>query len=433
MKHIITALAIWGITTTAVAADKLIVISPHRKSIQDEFIPKFKEHYKAAFKTDVEVEWIDQGGTADDVKFVRAKFQKNPATTGIDIFWGGGTAVFMELAGDKLLAPYTLPKPLDTEVPQSAAGVPLFDSSKTWYASAMSSFGIFFNRKLLKMDGITEPTTWDDLADPKYKGQITLADPRRSGTANTMNTIILQALGWDKGFDLLTRIAGNNRIFTHSSSDPIKAVVSGDASASMVIDFYAVSKIADLGKDNLGFIMPPGQTILDPDPVAILKGAPNRTVAERFVNYVLSPEAQKLLILPKGAEGGPKLEALGRMAINTTAYAQTEGKRATDFNPFKQKAFLKLDLAKAAKMQRVFNDLIGAIHIDTHGDLKEAWAAIVKGGMKADDLATFAKPPVNEAELLALSDKWDDDVFRNKTINTWVEASKSKYKKLASK
>jgi hypothetical protein len=164
-----------------------------------------------------------------------------------------------------------------------------------------------------------------------------------------------------------------------------------------------------------------------------LKGAPNRTVAERFVNYVLSSDAQKILILPRGAEGGPKLEALGRMAINTTAYAQTEGKRATDFNPFNQKAFMKLDLAKAAKMQRVFNDLIGAIHIDTHGDLKDAWAAIVKNGMKPEDIATFSKPPVSEAELLALADKWGDDVFRNKTINTWVEASKSKYKKLAGK
>jgi len=433
MKHIISALVLWGITTTAIAADKLIIISPHRKSIQDEFIPKFKEHYKKTFKTDVVVDWIDQGGTSDDVKFIRAKFKSNPATSGVDIFWGGGTAVFMELAQSDLLAPYSLPKPLDTEVPQSAAGVPLFDDSKTWYASAMSSFGIFYNRKLLKMDGISEPGTWNDLADPKYRGQITLADPRRSGTANTMNTIILQALGWDQGFDLLTRIAGNNRIFTHSSSDPIKAVVSGDASASMVIDFYAVSKIADLGADNLGFTIPPGQTILDPDPVAILKGAPNRTVAERFVNYVLSPEAQKLLILPRGSEGGPRHEALGRMAINTTAYTQTDGKRATDFNPFKQKAFMKLDLVKAAKMQRVFNDLIGAIHIDTHHDLKNAWAAIVKRGMKADEIATFSKPPVSEAELLALADQWGNDVFRNRTINAWVEASKTKYKTLAGK
>lgn len=433
MKRLLMSMLLCSVASPVFAADKLIIISPHRKSIQDEFIPKFREYYKATYKTDVTVDWLDQGGTSDDVKFLKAKFHRNPATSGVDIFWGGGTAVYMEMAGDKLLAPYTLPAPLDKDVPQSAAGVPLYDSSKTWYASAMSSFGIFFNRKLLKMDGIPEPTTWEDLTNPKYRNQLTLSDPRRSGTANTMNTIILQAMGWDKGFDLLTKVAGNNRLFTHSSSDPIKAVVSGDASASMAIDFYAVSKIADLGPENLGFTMPAGQTILDPDPIAILKGAPNRTVAERFVQYVLSPEAQKLLILPKGVEGGPRLEALGRMAINTKAYDQTEGKRATDFNPFKQKAFLQLDLVKSAKMQRVFNDLIGAIHIDTHHDLKDAWAAIIKRGMKADEVAEFAKPPVSEQELLALADKWGDDVFRNKTINAWVESSRAKYKKLAGK
>jgi hypothetical protein len=145
---------------------------------------------------------------------------------------------------------------------------------------------------------------------------------------------------------------------------------------------------------------------------------------------VLSADAQKLLILPKGAAGGPKLETLGRMAINTKAYDETDGKRISDFNPFKQKSYLKLDAEKAAKLQRIFNDLIGAIQVDTHTELKAAWDAVVKRGAKAEDVAALAKPPVTEKELLDLAAKWDDDVFRNKTINAWVEFAKSKYKKL---
>src|SRR5690606_5337699 len=117
------------------------------------------------------------------------------------------------------------------------------------------------------------------------------------------------------------------------SSDPIKAVVSGDAAAAMAIDFYANAKIADLGENNLGYKVPPGQTIIDPDPIAILKGAPNLEVARRFVNYVLSADAQKILMLPKGTKGGPKLSYLGRMAVNTKAYQETEGKRVDSYNP----------------------------------------------------------------------------------------------------
>lgn len=431
MKRLILGLMAGLVASSGFASDTLIIISPHRKSIQDEFLPVFKEYYKNTFKTDVQVEWVDQGGTSDDIRFVRAKFSRTPKTSGVDIFWGGGATAFLELENDKLLAEYKLPADLSKEVPKEAAGVPLSGKSRSWYATALSSFGIFYNKKVLKMDRLPEPASWDDLAKPDFRAQLTLTDPRRSGTAAVMNTILMQSRGWEQGWELLARIAGNTRSFTHSSSDPIKAVVSGDAAASMAIDFYATPKITDLGEENLGFVLPAGQTILDPDPVAILKGAPNRLVAERFVAWVLSVPAQTLLMLPKGTAGGPQKEALGRMSVNTRAYDVTEGRRMSPFNPFKQNAFLIVDLNKAAKTQRVFNDLMGATQIDTHAELKAAWTAVVKRGLKPDEVKAFAQPPISEDELTQLAAKWDDDVLRNKTINDWVEFAKAKFKKLS--
>ena len=427
----VICLLIGLVSANALATEKIVVLSPHRKSIQDEYVPAFKAFYQATYHSDVEVDWIDQGGTSDDVRFLKAKFEKNPATSGVDIFWGGGTATFLDLNKDKLLAPYDLPANLKKEIPETSGGVAFYDASKTWYASAMSSFGIFYNKKVLQLEKLPEPKTWADLADPKYKGHLTLTDPRKSGTANTMNNIVLQSLGWEKGWEMLTAIAGNTRTFTQSSSDPIKAVVSGDAAAAMTIDFYATPKIDELGKDNLGFIMPEGQTVIDPDPIAVVKGAPNKIAAERFMAFVLSADAQKILILPKGAAGGPKLSTLGRMAINPRAYDETNGKRVSEANPFKAQKFMKLDLEKSTKLQRVFNDLVGAIQVDTHNDLKSAWDAIVKRGAKPADLAALAKTPVSENELLQLADKWGDDVLRNKTINAWVDFAKTKFKKLA--
>lgn len=430
MYRIALGLIMAVFASQAVAAGKLVVLSPHRKSVQDEFVPAFKDYYKATYKEDIDVEWLDQGGTSDDVRFLRAKFEKNPATSGVDIFWGGGTSTFLDLEKEKLLARFDLPADLKKEIPETAAGVQFYDASHTWYASAMSSFGIFVNKKALKLEGLKEPTTWEDLADPKFRGQLSLTDPRKSGTANTMDNIVLQTLGWEKGWQLLTALAGNTRTFTQSSSDPIKAVVSGDATASMVIDYYASPKIAEIGSDNLAFALPAGKTIIDPDPVAIVKGAPNAKAAERFVSWVLSANAQQLFLLPKGAPGGPKIAAMGRMAVNPKAYEQTEGKRVSPNNPFKGAAFFKLDLAKAAKLQRVFNDLIGATQVDTHAELKAAWEAVIKRGSKPAEVAALAQPPVTEDELLKLADKWDDDVLRNKTINSWVEFAKAKFKKL---
>jgi ABC-type Fe3+ transport system substrate-binding protein len=425
-------LVIAGYSSSLLAEDKLVIISPHRKSIQDEYVPAFKQYYKAKFKTDVAVDWIDQGGTSDDIRFIRAKFKNNPKTSGLDIFWGGGSQAFNELGGDNLLASYDLPPEIKKQIPSEIAGVPMYDTKKkvTWVGSALSSFGIFFNKRLMKMEKLAEPKTWNDLGSPKFKNQLSLTDPRRSGTATIMNFIVLEAAGWDKGWELLTTINANTKAFTQMSSDPIKAVVSGDAAASMAIDFYAIAKVSDLGEGNLGFILPEGQTVLDPDPIAVLKGAPNAKVAERFMEYVLSVDGQKLLVLPKGKAGGPKISALGRMSVNSKVYEETEGIRSSEINPFKLKNFLKLDAEKNATLQRTFNDLIGAVHVDTHKELKLAWDAVIKKGSDAKLLAAMSKPPITKKELEAMAKKWDDEVFRNNKINEWVNYARKNYEKI---
>ena len=78
-------------------------------------------------------------------------------------------------------------------------------------------------------------------------------------------------------------------------------------------------------------------------------------------------------------------------------------------------------------MQRVFNDLVGAILVDTHHDLKKGWKKLQKSGASPEKLQ-LSKPPVSEKEFFALAAKWDDGVFRNKTINQWVSYAKQKYK-----
>ena len=415
---------------SALAKDHLVIISPHRKSLQQAFLPAFKDYYKKTFGTDVEVDWLDQGGTSDDLRFVKAKFKSQKSTSSVDVFWGGGTAVFTELDRLGFLDPYVLAKDLRQDLPKKVATVPLTTANEAWHASAMSSFGIFFNKKVLPMEGLPEPKLWTDLADSKFMGQISLADPRRSGSANTMNNIIIQSLGFEKGMELLTIIGGNTRTYTHSSSDPIKGVVSGDVAVAMAIDFYATAKISELGEANLGLNLPQGQTVLDPDPIAVLRGAPNKKVARRFVDYVLSADAQKSLVLPKGVPFGPRGPTIGRFAVNTRTYAETDGKRLVKQNPFKGGDFFQYDAKKASKMQEIMNDLVGAVIIDTHRDLKKAWKAVVKSGVTPAKLKAIGQMPVTEAELLAAAEKWSDNVYRNKTINSWVAFSKKKYQKL---
>ncbi len=433
-KILLSWVIFFGFISFTFAEDKLVIISPHRKSIQDEFIPKFKEWYKNNFKNEVTVDWLDQGGTSDDIRFLKAKFNANPKSSGVDIFWGGGSATFMDLARDGLLSEYKLPSDLEKQVPKEVAGVALMDPKGKWYGVALSSFGLFFNKKLLVMDKLPEPKKWEDLADPKYFNQISLTDPRRSGSYSTMNELLILTFGWKKGWEVLTAIAANTKQFAHSSSDPIKAVVSGDVALSMAIDFYALAKIGDLGESNLGFVLPEGQTVLDPDPIALIKGAPNQKIAESFIQFVLSKDPQKLWVLNKGEKEGPLLSTLGRMAVNQETYKETEGKRTTPINPFSQKGYVKPDVEKSSKWKVPMDDLYGALLVDLHQELKAAWKNVVSNpNMKDEMLKRLAETPVTEEELLKYAEKWEDPKFRNEKINEWVLFSRAKFQKIAKK
>lgn len=421
---------VWGFEL--LAKETLVIISPHRKSIQSETVPLFEAYYKKKFKKEVKVEWLDQGGTSDDLRFVNAKFAANPKTSGIDIFWGGGNTAFDDLKNSGLLQAYELPKELRKLVPAKLAGIEISDPKNYWHGTAVSTFGIFYNNFLLKRLKLEVPKTWTDLTKPKYFGHISVTDPRRSGSASTMNFIILDSLGWDKGWQTLHELAGNTKRFTHSSSDPIKDVMSGAARIAMAIDFYALAKVADLGPQKVNFSIPEDHSVFNPDPIAILKGAPNQKIAQEFVKFALSVDAQKVLMLKTTEKDGPKRSNLGRLAVNRQAYEQTEGRRIQNFNPFTKGVRVRgLDTSKSQKQMKVLNDIIGTMMVDLHTDMTGAWKAVQKRGAKPTEVQAFSKLPFTQAQLNSYANKWSDNVFRNKKLNEWTKIAKNKYNMIA--
>ncbi len=409
------------------AIDRVVVLSPHRKSIQEEVVPAFKAYYLKTYNVPVEVEWLDQGGASEALRYILARFEKNSKTAQIDLLWGGGEQPTFELKKLHLLQSHKIPKTLKSEIPPKLGPVLLYDKEETWHAINFSSFGIFYNKNLLKRLKIAEPKNWEDLGDMQFFNLLSNADPRRSSSHLTMYTVIVQSLGWEKGWELLTKIASNTQKFAVSSSAPVKAIVSGDAVASLSVDYFALAKLGDLGTVNLGFQLPFSQSIVNTDPIALLKGAPNPVAAGRFIEFLLSIDAQKLFVLPKGAAGGPRLSTLGRLSVNKKVYELTEGKRVTPLNPFDlQIPSFVLDRDHATKMQFVFSDLIGTVLIDAHEELKTA----VRILRDRKQLSEFKKIvfPITDNEIRKLADKWSDPSFRNQTINAWLEKSRVMYK-----
>ena len=412
------------------AEDKISILSPHRKSVEKAYINLFKAHYKKTYGVSIEVDWVDQGGTENNVRFLAGRFSKDPETSTLDIFWGGGEVTFYDLERRGFLSPHILPKNVDKDLPKKFSNLSFRSKTNSWFATALSSFGIFYNKRVLDLLKKNEPSTWTDLGKKEYFEYVSVADPRQSSSSLMMFLIMLNSLGWDEGWGLLNALAGNTRKFTHSSSDPIKAVITGDAAIATAINFYATPKVAAIGPKNLGFVLPKSATIFNADPIAILKGAPHRKEAERFVNFVLSQKAQELLIYPKGHPKGPESSTLGRISVLPKVYEEKTAHALGIQNPFESKATdLNMDMNGIVETKKIVSELIGTIHVDLHRELQEAWKHLIDHPNPEKE-KLFLTPLISRAEMEECKKEWKDPLFRTKKKNEWMERAQKRYQEI---
>jgi ABC-type Fe3+ transport system substrate-binding protein len=310
--------------------------------------------------------------------------------------------------------------------------VPVYDPEFRWYGTAMSGFGIIFNKRRLSELKLPEPQTWADLAKPEFFNQLATADPRNSGSALQAYEIILQAYGWEKGFRVLTEFSGNVKTYTRAASDVPKLVSLAEAAAGPAIDFYAWAQIAADGSEKIGYVLPQKLTVFNPDAIAILKGAPHLELARAFVRFVLSEEGQRLWILPKGSADGPRYKDLDRIPVLPRVLEVYRARSLVPLELNQLQAGFPYDADKGAARRDALKDLLGTQFIDTHGELRRAWGALIQAGLPEMGVAELCRPPVTEAELTELSQKrWSDALFRNETITRWTNFALQKYQVLA--
>ena len=413
----------------AAAQDELVLVSPHWEGIKIEFTNAFKAHYKAETDREVDLKWLDVGGASDILKFIRSDFKNKPQGIGIDLFFGGGIDPFDELKKLEYLAPYRVPDSVLTVLAPHIGGVPLYDPDYTWYAATMAGFGIIYNKEILRRLNLPEPKTWEDLTDPRLFTWIGSADPRKSGSVHMAYEIILQAYGWERGWQIISALGANVRGFSSSAAQTPKDVAVGEVAYGLSIDFYAWQQVKEAGADMIGYIMPEDLTVVNGDAIAILKGAPNRSVAERFIRFVLSVEGQKLWMLRLGEPDGPRQFELGRFSVMPGLYAQVAGRTPVQFNPFEWKSEFVYDAQKGSARWGVVNDLMGSFIIDTHDRLTATWRQMIRQGPGVAVPARIMAIPISEDEALRLveEERWRDPTFRNTTLNAWAAHARETY------
>lgn len=276
-----------------------------RVQLITSFPPSFFEPFRVAFRArhpEITVEVVQRKTTAA-VADIHAR--KRPDA---DLFWASAPDAFELLKRAGLLAPL---RPRPTGAPETVAGYPVNDRDGHYLGFAISGYGLVYNPSYLAARGLPVPHNWSDLAAPVYAGHIGLTSPARSGTTHLMVEGLLQSLGWERGWALWSAIGGNLATVTARSFGVTAGVARGRFGIGISIDFLTE---AGAGEGESSRFVLPDETLFAPANIARLATSPNPAEAELFVDFVLSPEGQKLLRSPQ----------IGRLAVSPSAYGPNE-------------------------------------------------------------------------------------------------------------
>jgi len=264
-----------------VATDKLVVYSPNSDGLLNATIPAFEAKYG------VKVEVIS-AGTGE--LFKRLQGEANAPYA--DVVFGGAYATFM--VNEPLFQPYTSVndgKVMEMYRNTSGFITPYVLGFITPYV--LDGSVILVNTDLI---GSIPVKGYRDLLNPALKGKIVSANPTASSSAYAHLTNILNAIGkgnyedaaaWD-----FVKALFSNTVVIDSSSAVWKGVRDGEYTVGLSYEDPSVQLVRD-GAHVKVVYMEEGVVYL-PAGSGIVKGAPNLVNAQRFIDFITSPEIQNV-------------------------------------------------------------------------------------------------------------------------------------------
>jgi iron(III) transport system substrate-binding protein len=256
---------------TGEATDRLVVYSPNSDGLLNATIPPFEEKYG------VEVEVIS-AGTGELFKRLQGEARSPYA----DVVFGGAFATYM--INEDLFEPYTSVNDRNL--------IKIYRNTTGFITPyVLDGSVILVNKSLI---GDIEIKGYKDLLNPALKGKIGSANPTASSSAYAHLTNMLNAIGkgdyesekaWEFVEDLFS-----NTVVIGSSSSVWKGVRDDEYTVGLSYEDPSVQLVRD-GADVEVIYMEEGVVYL-PAGSGVVKGAKNLVNAQRFIDFITSPEIQ---------------------------------------------------------------------------------------------------------------------------------------------
>lgn len=237
---------------------------------------KFKE------ATGIQVEFLTMSSGE-----VLTRLRAEKANPGADVWFGGGSDAFIQAKKEGLTAPFKAPN-------GSRVDAAFKDPDGYWTGVSLVVVGFLANKDRLASKNLAVPMTWEALASPDYRDEVSASNLNTSGTAYTTVSGVLQIKGEQDGWPFLDKLYANIPFLTKSGSAPGKMALSGEYGVGIAPDPHIM---ANANPDApLAVVYPEDGVLAWPSPVSVVANAKHPENARAFVDWCLSPEGQKVLM-----------------------------------------------------------------------------------------------------------------------------------------
>lgn len=251
------------------AADKLTVYT----SMKESLIGELKDAFVKA-NPDIKFDYYSAGAGK---LMAKVAAERESGQLVVDVLWHSEVPDFYQLKKEGVLEPYISPQAKYVESPVS-------EPQGYFTPVRNGTLAITYNTRFIK----TPPKEWKDLLRPEYKGAFGVANPALSGTAFGSVVALAQTFGWE----YFENARKNEARMGQGSGQVVDDTAMGDLLACIGVDYITTDKIQKGA--TLGFVYPK-EIIMLPSPVAIMKGTKNLGAAKKFVDFLLSVEAQTII------------------------------------------------------------------------------------------------------------------------------------------
>jgi iron(III) transport system substrate-binding protein len=250
-------------------------------AIESEQMPVFKQAFEAE-NPDVEIAWV-----RDSTGVITARFLAEKGNPQADVIWGLAVTSLMLFEGQGLLEGYT---------PAGGAALkPQFKST----ANPMSWTGmdawiavLCVNSIERQKAGLAIPTSWNDLLDPKYKGQFVMPHPASSGTGYLAIAGWMKAMGEQQAWAYMDKLHQNVGVYLHSGSAPCVQAARGERMVGLGFDMRGAQEKTKGAP--LELIVPKEGSGWDMEGTAIVKGTKNLAAAKKVADFATSVKANQV-------------------------------------------------------------------------------------------------------------------------------------------